>query len=205
MRASSSPTRTPRLPQFSRHTRSHFVVQYGGTSSIPHGKSPEKSEHTGSSTQQIPQPKMDCRKDNAEALLILFNIAHTKFSEIPLRVSTSLFYQVAILCDQYDCAEMVSPWLSGWIKNEDQDCCGKEYAKWMLISWVFGRTRSLQKSASCILRDLKIDDNGELSLAGHQGLPRMLPHGALSMCILLVVQSLERISLILIRTNCRSP
>ena len=139
---------------------------------------------------QSARPKIDCREDNAEALLLLFNIAHIKFSEVPLTLSTSLLYEIAILCDQYDCVEMVAPWLSGWIKDEDQECCGKESAKWMLISWVFGRKRSLRKSASCTLRDLKIDGKGQPFLAGGQELPRMLPHGGLGMYILLILQSI---------------
>jgi hypothetical protein len=58
-----------------------------------------------------PKPKQtDCTEDDSSALLILLNIAHLQFNEVPNgKMECSLLFEVAKLCDQYDCVNLVRP------------------------------------------------------------------------------------------------
>jgi hypothetical protein len=57
------------------------------------------------------KPKqIDCTEDDSSALLILLNIAHLRFNEVPNgKLEYSLLFEVAKLCDQYDCVNLVRP------------------------------------------------------------------------------------------------
>jgi hypothetical protein len=53
------------------------------------------------------QQKVDFTDHNPEAVLILLNIIHSKFDEVPHKPSYQLLYDVAILVDKYDCIRAV--------------------------------------------------------------------------------------------------
>ena len=52
--------------------------------------------------------------DDPEALLILLNIAHLQFLRVPTSLSFDQLFHVAVICDKYDIAELVLPWLKIW-------------------------------------------------------------------------------------------
>lgn len=54
---------------------------------------------------------MDFTTDGRSALLILLRIVHYQFKEFTLDpLPVELITDLAILCDQYDCAHLVVPW-----------------------------------------------------------------------------------------------
>ncbi|KUJ06369.1 uncharacterized protein LY89DRAFT_790537 [Mollisia scopiformis] len=66
-----------------------------------------------------PVQELDFTEDNAEALLVLLCVAHMKFSFMPTGLpSRELLIQIAILCKQYICAEMMAPFVQGWLNRE---------------------------------------------------------------------------------------
>jgi hypothetical protein len=81
----------------------------------------------GSDDSMVPRPKkrriykvskskqLDFTEDDRDALLILLEIAHLKFENIPEKPMSleSLFY-LAVLCDKYDCVKLLRPWLFRW-------------------------------------------------------------------------------------------
>jgi len=70
------------------------------------------------STMPPKQKTIDCTEDNANSLLVLLNIAHMKFNSVPTLLSYQELFNVAVLVDQYQCVELVTPWLVFWICNE---------------------------------------------------------------------------------------
>ena len=68
-----------------------------------------------------PVEELDFTEDPADALLILLNITHFHFADIPSTLSTSTLSEIAILCDQYNCVLLVKPWLAQWLAKEDSE------------------------------------------------------------------------------------
>jgi hypothetical protein len=55
--------------------------------------------------------EIDCTEDNADALLLLLNIAHLNFVAVPNYLKYEPLFQVALLVDQYQCLNLIKPWL----------------------------------------------------------------------------------------------
>ena len=59
-----------------------------------------------------PVPQLDLTADDAEALLVLFNLMHHQVSEVPkMALELPVLLPLAIACQKYDCADIVTPWL----------------------------------------------------------------------------------------------
>lgn len=73
--------------------------------------------------------------DHYESLLIVINTMHLRTRHIPLTLPVEAFYQLAIVCDKYDVAEIFLPWVKIWTGKRRMDQVSGE--KWLVISWVF--------------------------------------------------------------------
>lgn len=108
-----------------------------------------------------PTEEIDFAEDPAEALLILLNITHFRFTTVPLTIPLHILSDIAILCDQYDCVHLVKPWLSQWLADESRGWKpaprvfgGPSREKWLFIAWVFGREQVLKDFSSSLVRNL---------------------------------------------------
>jgi hypothetical protein len=84
-----------------------------------------KSEGTKESKKQdeckFPVQQLTFVEDDGEALLTLLRITHLKFKEVPVTLHYNHLLNLAILVDQYDCMDIVRPWLATWLANEETD------------------------------------------------------------------------------------
>jgi hypothetical protein len=120
----------------------------------------------------VPNGTLDFSEDDGEALLVLLRITHFKFIEVPATLELETLFDVAILCDQYDCAHLVKPWLRQWLREEHspwkQPSIGRE--RWLLVAWVFGRERLLKEVASMLVLEMVTYGNGRcIALEGRLG------------------------------------
>lgn len=98
--------------------------------------------------EQRQKPKqIDCTEDDSSALLILLNICHLKFQKIPSWLPYEILLQVAVLCDQYNCVNIVRPWLplSLWLENESEESLKTGQHGWLFIAWTFGRVEVFEQ------------------------------------------------------------
>lgn len=108
-------------------------------------------EQTGSSINSEPPAgertakQIDCRGDDGDALLVLLNIIHLRFSLVPKKPGYVLLLQLAVLVDQYDCIDITRPWLESWMEGETTECVREDQEGWLFISWVFGRDATFKK------------------------------------------------------------
>ena len=82
----------------------------------------KKSKVTGEKEKDksvLPVEEVDFSDDNGEALLILLRIAHLRFHDTPTTLAYQTLLQVAVLCDQYQCINLVRPWLPQWLADEN--------------------------------------------------------------------------------------
>ncbi|KAF8861599.1 hypothetical protein BDZ45DRAFT_740062 [Acephala macrosclerotiorum] len=66
--------------------------------------------------------------------------------------------QVAVLCDQYNCVNLVRPWLLDtlWLKDEIAESLKDKQHKWLFIAWVFGRELVFETLALTLVKNLEI-------------------------------------------------
>lgn len=107
----------------------------------------------------LPVEEVDFSDDNGEALLILLRIAHLQFHDTPATLPYQTLLQVAVLCDQYQCINLVRPWLSQWVADEETSSKKFGQENWIFIAWVFGRERVYEALARDLVLHLKPIDN----------------------------------------------
>lgn len=107
----------------------------------------------------LPVEEVDFSDDNGEALLILLRIAHLQFHDTPATLPYQTLLQVAVLCDQYQCINLVRPWLSQWLADEESSSMKFGQENWMFIAWVFGREKVYEALARELVLHLKPINN----------------------------------------------
>ncbi|KAM0541476.1 hypothetical protein ACHAPJ_013241 [Fusarium lateritium] len=74
---------------------------------------------------------------NAEALVILLGIIHGHHKSLPQKVELDILIEIAMLCDYYQCEEIVDIFAERWITALGKDKPYEEEATltWMFIAW----------------------------------------------------------------------
>jgi len=106
--------------------------------------------------------------DDPEALLLLMRIAHLQFDMIPktiakqdaVRVPGSLCYRLAILCDKYDCVNLVTPWLRGWLDGWSPQ--PNFVIEDLFICWTFGIKDTFKRLMVDLVLQSRLNSDGEL-------------------------------------------
>lgn len=108
---------------------------------------PPRNEDSGELRHSV--KRIDCSDDDSAALLILLNICHNKHTAVPQTVPHELLLKVANLCDRYECADMVRPWLNetAWLHDEPKKPSShwRTLLEWFRIAQVFGLDLTLEK------------------------------------------------------------
>lgn len=91
------------------------------------------------------------------SLLIILNAVHLRAREIPTTLSLEAFYQLAVVCDKYDVAEVFVPWVTMWVAE-----LGKAprahvaCPKWLVISWVFRLSKTFEAVTKEMIYDASL-------------------------------------------------
>jgi hypothetical protein len=150
--------------------------------SRPEALSPKPSAKRSSFTSSAQQREIDCSEDDVDALLILLNIAHLRFGKVPTRqIKAKVFHNLAVLCGQYDCVQLVKPWLALWLRGMPglADRFFRpgsiEDARIVFIFWVFGMDEQFQTWAMDLMRQATME-NGQCCIFGER-FPEPIPPG----------------------------
>ncbi|KAE9371890.1 hypothetical protein N431DRAFT_341880 [Stipitochalara longipes BDJ] len=112
------------------------------------------SDKKGREKGAVPAEEVDFTDDNGEALLILLRIAHLRFQDNPTTLPYQTLLQVAVLCDQYQCINLVRPWLHQWLADEELLSLQPRNENWLFIAWVFGREEVFKNLATKMVRGI---------------------------------------------------
>lgn len=135
-------------------------------------------------TSDTPGRHIDFTDDDGEALLIILNILHLKFKLVPLTVSSFCLLQLAKLCDQYQCTDILHPWLQPWIRNSEEqglETLAKEH--WLFIYWAFGKEEEFVKVAKELVTEAKTNEHGEYLTSQGEELPEPTPPNIIGECM----------------------
>jgi hypothetical protein len=123
----------------------------------------ESSSHESKKSKAVeafPDIELNFTEDNTDALLILLQIAHLQFADIPKTLPYETLLGVAILCDQYDCRRLAKPWVQGWMMNDWKESQLPNQKGWLFIAWYFGRQKIFETLAMTCVLQVEVDTAG---------------------------------------------
>ena len=101
-----------------------------------------------------------CAEDwDTEALVIVMNVLHSHYRQVPKKVSLEMLAKIAVIVDYYKIHEALQIIASLWInalKMSLPDAPGRVLILWILVSWVFADAAIFRKVTKvAILRSKK--------------------------------------------------
>ena len=90
----------------------------------------ESSKLYAEGTTEIPLPD-----DFADGLVVLANIIHGKFRELPKKMTPQLLIQIVLLVDKYKLHESVEPFIDRWMEHVRPKIPTKKLAE-DIMSWI---------------------------------------------------------------------
>jgi hypothetical protein len=124
--------------------------------SMPDAKKSKLADEKDKDTNGLLVEEVDFSEDDGESLLILLRVAHLRFHENPTTLPYQTLLNVAVLCDQYQCINLVRPWLPQWLANEEESSLKFGQENWLFIAWVFGREKVFKELAVKIVRGVVV-------------------------------------------------
>ncbi|KAK6504695.1 hypothetical protein TWF481_006634 [Arthrobotrys musiformis] len=88
--------------------------------------------------------------DDPDCLLNLFRCTHFQYSDIPTKLDFNELKELAIICDKYDCARVLKPWINGWLAAWEICALEPGYEDWLFISKVFSYTEKVEELISLL-------------------------------------------------------
>ena len=117
-------------------------------------------------------------EDDAATLLLILRIAHLQFRKVPKALNFQGMVNLAVLCDKYDTAGLVRPWIKQWETSLKIDLEEPGCQEYLFFAWTFGDLSSYEKIAKRLIYESTCDNKGQLFADGHL-LGKNLPPGSL--------------------------
>ncbi|KAF3924387.1 hypothetical protein AA313_de0204082 [Arthrobotrys entomopaga] len=107
-----------------------------------------------------------------EILQILFDIFHYRTTKTPRKIDFLTLWRIALLADEFDISNALSPWPHFWIESCLEDCPDSE--KWLFIGTIFPDVPSsisiVERVSRNLLLHLRV--TGDVESPGPEGLTR---------------------------------
>lgn len=123
-------------------------------------------------------------EDDAEAFMILLNIAHLQFLNVPSNIeNVRKLLNIAILCDKYDTVTLVRPWLPRW--NDVISSIGRDesFEERLFISWTFGDVTTFESITAALVKCSTTDETGQCLYYSGIILEHNMPLGVVGECV----------------------
>ena len=133
------------------------------------------------STNLCEQNLVDLTDDDPEALLILLQISHLQFSNVPLHVEYTLLVHLAVLCDKYEMAHLLLPWITPWQADWKPHALKGGYENLFFVAWVFSDLETYTAIARNWVMKSTLDIDGNLVMGTHVLKHKIMPPGALGL------------------------
>lgn len=97
---------------------------------------------------------LDLRDDDKRSMIVLMSIVHGRGSKVPLMLSKSSLFRIAILVDKYELHESVSfhahYWIQGLAPIRSQDDCD-QVTRRLCIAWIFKDDAGFESATRAIV------------------------------------------------------
>lgn len=134
--------------------------------------------------------------DDADATLLVLQIAHLRFQDLPKKGTIPLhdLVNLAVICDKYDLTHLVRPFLdlNNWARERFLDLTGGVcHPDLLFVAWTFGYSESFEHLARRVLDQTTVTSSGTPLYLG-QRFPEHMPPGLLGKPFLTIHQVLVR-------------
>ncbi|KAH8802901.1 hypothetical protein F5884DRAFT_489470 [Xylogone sp. PMI_703] len=136
--------------------------------------------------------QIDFKEDDGQALLLILRIAHLRFNQIPNKLVYEELLEIAVLVDQYDCYELVQPWLKNWLVDEEKESLIPGHENWLFIAWVFHRKKVFENLATRMVKTIRVNDKGQ-ALSLKKPIESPMPSDILERILAARLQTIERL------------
>ncbi|TGO19714.1 hypothetical protein BPAE_0337g00050 [Botrytis paeoniae] len=116
-------------------------------SSLKNEEEPNSKKACAVPEEPFPDIELDFTGDNPEALFILLQIAHLKFSNVPSQLP-----------------RLVKPWIQGWLKDDCTEAHLPHQEGWLWIAYHFGRKDIFYHMMKILALRLTIGDDEKCML-----------------------------------------
>lgn len=96
----------------------------------------EACELRGKTGSSLPY-RLTLDEDCPEAMGVVLLALHCQNDRVPRKLSFEKLHSLAVVCDKYDCAAGVSPWVDVWATRWKRSANTEGYERWLFIAWVF--------------------------------------------------------------------
>ncbi|KAN0096845.1 hypothetical protein V8E51_015650 [Hyaloscypha variabilis] len=155
----------------------NFIYNPRKTSSkdtLPNAATTASNSHKDLRT---PAEEVDFSEDDSEALLTLLRIAHLQFSSISPAMHYEQLLNLAVLCNQYLCANIVRPWLGLWLKDEYSQSMLQGQENWLFIAWTFGRYSVFKYIATKMVTEITTGEDSRCLTSDGNEISEPMPPG----------------------------
>lgn len=104
--------------------------------------------------------------DDYDALVVVLNILHLRTRNVPTSVTVDALYSIAVVCDKYDTAEALVPWVRVWTASFGNLIDKPGYERWLVISWVFQQSDIFAGVTGKLILETGLELDGRLTTPG---------------------------------------
>ncbi|KAK2010675.1 hypothetical protein LZ32DRAFT_588135 [Colletotrichum eremochloae] len=94
-----------------------------------------------------------CPYDKSSGLIILLNIIHSKFHQVPRNPTIAEIYNTLCLASLYDMEQVLQPWIAQWygsLKSAETSRNGQDLGMLACIAWTLGDERLFERTIAKI-------------------------------------------------------
>jgi hypothetical protein len=104
--------------------------------------------------------------EDADMMLLLMAIVHTKFEQVPRKLDLSQLVELASICQKYDMNAKVRPYIAGWLRPHQEHIMQPGYEKWLCVSHQFGLDADYAKLSKHLAIECRVNRKNELLAPG---------------------------------------
>ncbi|KAF2185227.1 hypothetical protein K469DRAFT_500499, partial [Zopfia rhizophila CBS 207.26] len=101
-------------------------------------------------------------QDDPHMLLVVLNIVHFRFKELPGSLGFGQLVELARICQRYDLVGIMKPFLPQWTRRFQDSILNPGREKWLLIAHQFGYVDDFERIARHLVVHCTVNGEGRL-------------------------------------------
>jgi hypothetical protein len=110
------------------------------------------------------------------AMAVVLYAIHGRTEHIPETIEFENLLDIATICDYYDCAVAMTPWIKTWMQSLEKFALVSGYEAWLFVAYVFGNEEMFGKITKAFIRNGVITEDGEFGVMINGKVRKMHSH-----------------------------
>jgi hypothetical protein len=107
----------------------------------------------GQSLSRISPPTISLPDDDPKSMILICKISHMQNAHLPKKLDIATFADLALVCDKYDCVNVVRPWAMVWAAQLINNAEAPKFEKLVLATCLLDLPDEFFKVTQSIIRD----------------------------------------------------